>query len=221
MTSAGHVTVPGRHRAGVCTHRTGTRRFLFKIHNVRLQRCPSGHRTMSDRRQILSNLPIPVRAPDDARPGTGRCVMSKTVTGEKRRVFAEVHIAFTKIFHWIIFIRPVPGQLSNSPVMCKSLKSYDVSFFVTIPLQIFFLIKMCDPQIRLCLRFDSLRRNSSIAWLQSLLSVDSVVQRGPVFNSRLRQGFLCLIFSFVVVVILLFRPKTQYLSHKLKFILQY
>jgi len=24
--------------------------------------------------------------------------------------------------------RPVPGQLSNSPVMCKSLKSYDVSF---------------------------------------------------------------------------------------------
>jgi len=24
--------------------------------------------------------------------------------------------------------RPVPGRLSNSPVMCKSLKSYDVSF---------------------------------------------------------------------------------------------
>jgi len=25
--------------------------------------------------------------------------------------------------------RPVPGRLSNSPVMCTSLKSYDVSFF--------------------------------------------------------------------------------------------
>ena len=24
--------------------------------------------------------------------------------------------------------RPVPGRLSNSPVMCKSVKSYDVSF---------------------------------------------------------------------------------------------
>jgi len=31
----------------------------------------------------------------DARPGTGRCFMSLTVTGEKRHFFAEVHIAFT------------------------------------------------------------------------------------------------------------------------------
>jgi len=30
---------------------------------------------------------MPVRAPDDARPGTGRCFMSQTATGEKRRVF--------------------------------------------------------------------------------------------------------------------------------------
>ena len=33
--------------------------------------------------------------------------------------------------------RPVPGQLSNSPVMCKSLKSYDGSF-------------ICDHNIRRC-----------------------------------------------------------------------
>jgi len=31
MTSAGHRTVPGRRPTGVCTHRTGTGRFLFKI----------------------------------------------------------------------------------------------------------------------------------------------------------------------------------------------
>ena len=33
--------------------------------------------------------------------------------------------------------------------------------------------------------------------------------KGPGFNPRLRQGFLCLIFCFVVVVFLLFCPKTQ------------
>jgi len=38
---------------------------------------------------------MPVRAPGDARPGTGRCFMSRTATDEKRRVFAEVHIAST------------------------------------------------------------------------------------------------------------------------------
>ena len=49
MTSAGHRTVPGRRPAGVCTHRTGTGRFLFKIYIVRFQRCPSGHRTVPGR----------------------------------------------------------------------------------------------------------------------------------------------------------------------------
>jgi len=38
--------------------------------------------------------------------------------------------------------------------------------------------------------------------------------RGPEFNSSLRQGFLCLIFCFVVVVFLLFCPKTHYFSQK-------
>jgi len=38
--------------------------------------------------------------------------------------------------------------------------------------------------------------------------------RGPGFNPRLRQGFLCLIFCFVVDVFLLFCPKTHYLSQK-------
>jgi len=49
ITSAGHRTVPGRRPAGVCTHRTGTGRFLFKIYLVRFQRCPSGHRTVPGR----------------------------------------------------------------------------------------------------------------------------------------------------------------------------
>ena len=38
--------------------------------------------------------------------------------------------------------------------------------------------------------------------------------KGPGFNPRLRQGFLCLIFCFVVVVFLLFLSKTHYLSQK-------
>ena len=56
MTSAGHHTVPGRRPVGVCTHRPGTGRFLFKIYIVRFQRCPAGHRTMSDKRQELSKI---------------------------------------------------------------------------------------------------------------------------------------------------------------------
>ena len=46
---------------------------------------------------LLTNRPMPGRAPDDARPGTGRCFMSRTATREKRRVFAEEHnfIVFT------------------------------------------------------------------------------------------------------------------------------
>ena len=38
--------------------------------------------------------------------------------------------------------------------------------------------------------------------------------RGPGFNPRIRQGFLCFIFCFVVVVSLLFLSKTHYLSQK-------
>ena len=38
--------------------------------------------------------------------------------------------------------------------------------------------------------------------------------RGPGFNPWLRQGFLCLIFCFVVVVLLLFCQKPNYLSQK-------
>jgi len=96
-----------RRPAGVCTHRTGTGRFLFKIQIVWFQRCPSGHRTVPGRasydvwqapetfKNLLSNRPMPVQTPDDARPGASRCGMSRTATGEKQRVFAEVHIAFT------------------------------------------------------------------------------------------------------------------------------
>ena len=80
-------------------------RFLFKIYIVRFQRCPSGHGTVSDKRRklsknLLTNRLMPVRAPDDAHPDTGRCFMRRTATAEKRRVFAEEHIAFTKIFHF-------------------------------------------------------------------------------------------------------------------------
>jgi len=49
IRSAGHRTVPRRRPAGVCTHRTGTGRFLFNIYIVRFQRRPSGNRTVPGR----------------------------------------------------------------------------------------------------------------------------------------------------------------------------
>jgi len=74
------------------------------------------------------------------------------------------------------------------------------------------LLKMCGPQIRLYLRFDPLRQNSWIAWLQcyryscltrSCRGNASVLgARGPGFNSRLQQRFLCLMLCFVIVVLL-------------------
>ena len=36
-------------------------------------------------------------APDDVRPGTGRCFMSRNAIGEKGRVFAEVHCIYIYI----------------------------------------------------------------------------------------------------------------------------
>jgi len=77
MTSDGHRTVPGRRPVGVCTHRTGTGRFLCKIYIVGFQRCPVGHRTMSDKRRELWKISLqigrcpsghrtmPVRSPAD------------------------------------------------------------------------------------------------------------------------------------------------------------
>jgi len=71
MTSTGHRTVPGRRPTGVCTHWTGTGRFLFKNFIVRFQRCPTG-RTSYDvwqaprtLKNLLINRPMPVRAPAD------------------------------------------------------------------------------------------------------------------------------------------------------------
>jgi len=45
--------------------------------------------------------------------------------------------------------------------------------------------------------------------------------RGPGFNPRVRQGFLCFIFCYVVVVFLLFFVKKHIICHKsLQFLLQ-
>jgi len=83
-----------RRPAGVCTKRTGTGRFLFKTYIVRFKWC-NVWQALGTFKNLLTNRPMPVRAPDDARPGTGRCFISRIATGEKRRVFAEEHIAFT------------------------------------------------------------------------------------------------------------------------------
>jgi len=77
MTSTGHRTVLGRQPTGVCTHWTGSGRFLFKINIVRFQRCPSRHRTVPGRtsydvwqapgtfKNLLIIRQMPVRAPAD------------------------------------------------------------------------------------------------------------------------------------------------------------
>jgi len=74
-----------RRPAGVCTHRTGTGRFLFKIQIVRFQRCPGIIRCLTSARNFQKSL-IKLA---DARPGAGRCGMSRTATDEKRRVFCR------------------------------------------------------------------------------------------------------------------------------------
>jgi len=87
------------------------------------------------------------------------------------------------------------------------------------------LLKMSGPQIWLCLFvYVSTHCVETVKWLDynrySQLTrwccgnASALGARGPGFNPRLRQGFLCLIFCFVVVVFLPSCPKTHYLSEK-------
>jgi len=66
-------------------------------------------------RKIVRSLTTPY----GVRPGIGQCY-------HIRRRPALVRYVTTH--EKILENRPVPGRLSNSPVMCKSVKSYDVSF---------------------------------------------------------------------------------------------
>ena len=52
---------------------------------------------------LLTNRPMPVRSPDDARPGTGRCFMSPTATGEKQRVLRK-YIIVLHLHRYFIFL---------------------------------------------------------------------------------------------------------------------
>jgi len=95
--------------AGVCTHWTGTRRFCLKF------------------KSYNSNFDS---------PGTNWCFMSRTATGEKWRVFAEVHIASTYIIHFwrsktkiqiYIFTLSSWGWLTcNKQVLLKCLQSWAI-----------------------------------------------------------------------------------------------
>ena len=89
-----------------------------------------------------------------------------------------------------------------------------------------YLLKRSGPQISLCLfTFRPFPFPvETVKWLDYNLysqltrrcsgNASALSARGPGFNPRLRQGFLCLIFCFVVVVFLLFLSKTHYLSQK-------
>jgi len=93
MTSAGHRTVSGRCTAGVCTHRTGTRRFLFKIYAwPGIAQCLTS----------AGNFKKSLYKSADARQGTGRCpyghrpmFCESNCHRWEATCFAEEHIAFT------------------------------------------------------------------------------------------------------------------------------
>jgi len=81
MTSAGHLTAPVW-----LLHTSDYFCSKFKSYDSNGDR----HRTMSDKRKELYKTYL---IKSGHRPDTGRCFVSRTATGEKRRVFAEVHIA--------------------------------------------------------------------------------------------------------------------------------
>jgi len=86
-------------------------------------------------------------------------------------------------------------------------------------------MKKSGPQIWLCLFTFSIHCVETVKWLDynrySQLTrwcsgnASALGPKGPGFNPRLPQGFLCLIFCFIVVVFLLFCQKTHYLSQKI------
>jgi len=78
--------------------------------HLKIRVTSAGHRTVSG---------WSLTTPYGARPGIGRCY-------HIRRRPAPVRYVTTQ--EKILKNRPVPGRLSNSPVICKSVKSYDVSF---------------------------------------------------------------------------------------------
>jgi len=111
----------------------------------------AGHRTVSG---------WSLTTPYGARPGIGWCY-------HIRRRPAPVRYVTTQ--EKILKNRPVPGRLSNSPVMCKSVKSYNVSFIcghsiiclfcvltfrlmnLRLFLALFVIVFMWDDQLRLLL----------------------------------------------------------------------
>ena len=111
-TSAGYRAVPGRCPAGLLYTSGGHRTILVKNLNRTISkatvRAPYGARPgivrcLTSARNFRKSLrPMPGRAPEDSRPGTGGCpyghrsiFMSRTANEEKRRVFTKVQIAFT------------------------------------------------------------------------------------------------------------------------------
>jgi len=88
------------------------------------------------------------------------------------------------------------------------------------------LLKLWSPQIRLCLfmfrpmawkQLNSLTTIITLSWLSGAeVTYPLWVRDVPVFNSRFRQGLLCLIVCFVVVAFYCFVQK-HYLSQNFAF----
>ena len=77
---------------GICTHRTIFVTNLYRtILTVPVWASYDVWQAPWTKTNILTNRPMPVRTPDDARPGTGRCFISRTAT-VKSDVFLQKNI---------------------------------------------------------------------------------------------------------------------------------
>ena len=124
---------------GVCTHRTGTGRFLYKknYRTIPTVRCPAGHRTMSDKRQehyknLLTNRSM--KSADELPP-------------VRRDVFSQMYI-----LHLYRYISLLKSKNINTKIYIslEQLSNYCSLEQVWFPLQsmsesdsIFFILTTC------------------------------------------------------------------------------
>jgi len=110
-------------------------------------------------------------------------------------------------------ILPLIWKMPNIVIhACKNITEKNVFVEIVWPANLALFIYVSIHCVETVKWLDYNRHSQLTRWCSS--KAFALGARGPGFNSRLRQGFLCLIFCFVVVVFLLFCPKTHYLSPK-------
>ena len=103
----------------------------------------------------------------------------------------------------ILKTRPVPGRLSNSPVMCTPLKSYDVSFIcdhsiiLDADFSLFYSFYYFDTEVVKCVVCTWLLEEVSIKYLiswtnallvQVVLMVNCCILHGTIMNAYIEEA---------------------------------